>query len=71
MLEIALSEDEKEIDAKFVLIVWNMILKVGGVHDLSKVPEVTDPEHRDVKLILTMYTMDSFIFKRLNQGCRL
>ena len=70
LIEIKSEDGQSEIDAKFVVIIWNMIIKFGGVDNLTQVPSLNDPDHRDVKLILTMYTLDSFLFKRLNLSCR-
>ena len=47
-----------------------MILKLAGITNLKIVPILTDPEHRDVKLILTMYSLESFLFRRLNESSR-
>ena len=47
-----------------------MILKLAGITNLKIVPRLTDPEHRDVKLILTMYSLESFLFRRLNESSR-
>jgi hypothetical protein len=33
-------------------------------------PQLTDPESIDVKLILTMYSLESFLFRRLNKCSR-
>ena len=33
-------------------------------------PNTTDPEHKDVKAIIFMYSLDSFLFGRLNQISR-
>lgn len=48
-----------------------MVIKFGGVVNIDKVPNLTDPDHKDVKLILTMYSLESFLFRRLNESCRL
>jgi hypothetical protein len=48
-----------------------MILKSGGVDNINATPKLDDPEHKDVKLILTMYSLESFLFKRLNESSRL
>ena len=45
-------------------------MKLADITDLSSMPKLTDPEHRDVKMILMMYSLESFLFKRLNQGSR-
>lgn len=61
---------DKDIDGEYIDIIWHMILSLAGITDLNKVPILTDPEHIDVKVILTMYSLESFLFKRLNQSCR-
>ena len=71
LYEITLQGALTEIDAKYVHIIWDMIIKFGGIVNLDSVPTLTDPDHRDVKLILTMYSLESFLFKRLNESCRL
>jgi hypothetical protein len=45
-------------------------LKVSGIDDLSEVPNTSDPEHSHVKAILLIYSMESFLFQRLNEACR-
>lgn len=49
---------------------WNMFIKLAGVEDLKLVPRLTDPEHPDVKTILLMYSLESFLFQRLNESSR-
>jgi hypothetical protein len=53
-----------------VHLIWYAIPKLAGVNNLDKVPQLRDPEHIDVKLILTMYSLESFLFKRLNESSR-
>ena len=48
-----------------------MVIKFGGVVNLDNVPNLTDPDHQDVKLILTIYSLESFLFKKLNLSSRL
>jgi hypothetical protein len=43
---------------------------VSGIEDLSLVPNTSDPEHPHVKAILFIYSMESFLFKRLNEASR-
>jgi hypothetical protein len=45
-------------------------LKVSGIEDLSLVPNISNPEHTHVKAILLIYSMESFLFKRLNEVSR-
>ena len=60
--ELKAQGDKNEIDDKFVYMIWNMFLKFGGVVDFNKTPVTDDPEHNDVALILTLYSMDTFLF---------
>ena len=48
-----------------------MFLKFGGVLDINKIPNTKDPDHIDVELIITLFTQDSFLYKRLNENNRL
>jgi hypothetical protein len=41
---------------------WNMFIKIAGIEKVDSVPQLTDPEHRDVKAILIMYSLESFLF---------
>ena len=59
-----------EIDKKQVKLLWMTFLKVQGIKDLSKVPVTNDPNHKDVKAILFLYSLESFLYVRLNQISR-
>ena len=41
-------------------------LKVLNIKDLSLVPNTSDPDHKDVKAILFLYSLDSFLYVKLN-----
>ena len=41
-----------------------------GIRDLTRVPNTSDPDHKDVKAILFLYSLDSFLYQRLNQISR-
>ena len=58
------------VDSKHVKLIWITFLKAAGVNDFDRVPNTSDPEHPDVKAILFMYSLDSFLFDRLNQSSR-
>jgi hypothetical protein len=45
-------------------------LKVAGIEDLSVIPNTCLPEHADVKSILMIYSLECFLFKRMNQASR-
>jgi hypothetical protein len=53
-----------------VELIWHTFLKVSGIENLSQVPNTSDPEHPHVKAILFIYSMESFLFKRLNEVSR-
>lgn len=42
----------------------------ANVNDLNRVPVTNDPDHSDVKAILFIYSMESFLYNRLNQVSR-
>ena len=69
-LQYIKEKGDSEIDAEYVHIIWDMFLKFGGVLDDNRVPVTNDPEHNDVMLLLNLYSLDSFIFSRLNEGIR-
>ena len=45
-------------------------MKLSGVVNLDRVPKLTDPESIDVKVILNFYSLESFLFKKLNKSSR-
>ena len=55
-----------KLDIEHINLVWKTFLKVAGIEDLKKVPNTLDPEHADVKAVLFMYSMESFLYSRLN-----
>lgn len=59
-----------EINKEHVHLVWHTFAHVAEIGDLNQVPKLEDPEHPHVKAILTIYSLESFLFKKLNQSCR-
>ena len=51
-------------------MLWNTFIQAAGINDLKVFPNTSDPEHPDVKAILFIYTMESFLFKKLNRASR-
>lgn len=47
-------------------LIWLMFLQVAQITDLNRVPNTSDPNHKDVKAILTLYSMESFLYRRIN-----
>ena len=58
------------MDPEQVNLIWFTYIKTVGIDDLSEVPNTSDPNHPHVKAILYMYSLDSFLFDRLNQSQR-
>ena len=67
---IEMQSDGGEIENDHVHLLWHAFLRAAGVLDLDKVPKLKDPEHADVKAILVMYSLESFLFSRINQSSR-
>lgn len=53
-----------------VKLIWRSFANVAGIEDLKVVPVTDDPQHKHVKAILFMYSLESFLFKRINQSSR-
>ena len=64
------ADQEDSIEYQHVKLVWMTFLKVQDIDDLDQVPNVSDPNHKDVKAILFLYSLDSFLYHRLNQISR-
>jgi len=43
---------------------------IGGIKDFDESLETTDPEHPHVKTALFIYSLNSFLFDRINKGSR-
>jgi hypothetical protein len=55
---------------KNMKLVWHAFFKASGITDLNEVPVTWDPQHKHVKACLFMYSMESFLYKRINQVSR-
>ena len=51
-------------------LIWHTFLKVAKIQDLKKVSVTSNPNHPHVKAILFMYSMESFLYKRVNKISR-
>lgn len=58
------------VDSENINLIWFTFLKAAGIYDFSEIPITSDPEHNHVKAVLFMYSLDSFLFDRLNQSSR-
>ena len=43
---------------------------IGGIKDFDEILETEDPEHTHVKSALFIYSLNSFLFDRINKGSR-
>ena len=60
----------KKLDFLQVETLWHTFLRIAGVKNLDEVPKLSDPEHPHVKTVLFMYSLECFLFNRLNKSCR-
>ena len=51
-------------------LIWFTFAEAANIGHLSQVPKLSDPEHPHVKAILNLYSLESFLFKRLNESMR-
>ena len=45
-------------------------MAAAGIDDLTKVPNTEDPNSQDVKAIMFLYSMETFLYPRLNKISR-
>ena len=64
------SDQEKAIEPHLIELLWYSFLKVAGIDNLKTVPNTSDPNHAHVKTILFIYSMECFLFKKLNKASR-
>ena len=67
---IELQDEVGDLDATHVSLLWHTLLEVAGVSNLDRVPLLKHPKHNDVKAVMIMYSLDSFLFERLNKCSR-
>ena len=49
---------------------WVTYLRAAEIVELDRCPVTDDACHKDVKTLLKLYTMESFLYKTLNRACR-
>ena len=57
---------QKPVAYQHIRVLWFTFLEVAGIKDLDKVPNITDPDGPDIKAAMYMYSMESFLYKRIN-----
>jgi hypothetical protein len=65
-----ISQDDTQNHKNHIQLIWLAVLKVAKVNDLEKVPNVKNASHPDVKAILFIYSMESFLYNRINKASR-
>ena len=51
---------------RHVRLLWYTFIEVIGIKNLDSIPDIKDPEGPDTKAAIYMYSMESFLYKRLN-----
>ena len=51
-------------------MLWYTFVKVVGIEDMDSVPNLRDPEGPDTKAAMYMYSMESFLYIRINKVVR-
>ena len=55
---------------RHIRLLWYTFLEVVGIQNLDKVPDIKDPEGPDTKAAMYMYSMESFLYIRINKVLR-
>jgi hypothetical protein len=67
-LRFLAGKDKIDDEMKYIVrLIWSTFLFVQGIKDLKKVPTIDKPEHEDVKAVLFLYSLESFLYPRLNR----
>lgn len=61
------SESDYNVDPKMIKLLWKTFLEIADVNDLNRIPNTNDFEGPDVKAAMYMYSMESFLYKRINR----
>jgi hypothetical protein len=64
------SKKKCKTDVDHIKLIWYTLLRVAKIDDLHAVPNVSDPDHKDAKTILFIYSMESFLYGRINKASR-
>ena len=58
--------EKSSIDVRHIRLLWYTFLEVAGIDDLDRVPKIGNPNGPDIKAAMYMYSMESFLYKRIN-----
>ena len=56
----------KKVDKNQIKLLWLTFLEIAGIENLREVPN-TRESSSDVKVAMYMYSMESFLYKRINK----
>ena len=62
--------EDKNVDSKNIELVWLTYFKVAKIVNLKEVPVTSDPDHPHVRAAMYLYSIESFIYKRINKISR-
>jgi len=61
---------KKKVDVRHIRLLWFTFLEVVGIKDFDSVPDIRDPQGPDTKAAMYMYSMESFLYIRINKVLR-
>ena len=70
MKEFKSKSKEKQTDIRHIRLLWYTFLKVVGIKNIDAMPDIKNADGPDTKAALYMYSMESFLYKRLNKVAR-
>lgn len=56
-----------KIESSKIRLLWYTFLDIAGIKNLDTVPNTKDFDMPDVKTAMYMYSMESFLYKRINK----
>ena len=57
----------KTVDHSKIELLWYTFLDIAGIKNLDSIPNTRDFDSADVKAAMYMYSMESFLYKRMNK----
>lgn len=61
---------DSQVNIEQIWLVWYTFLKVAGIYHLDSAPNIKNANGPDTKAALFMYSMECFLFRRLNKVVR-
>ena len=71
MFVIGLEGSSNNLAKGHLDLLWHTFIRVAKITELDRQPELVDPESNDVKAILHLYSLESFLPYRLNESSRM